>query len=100
MKEVKKLLVMQVANHVHGGWIQSSRQTTSKFPDSAKALSDAIEAAGPTLGPILLSMTEYMMFSFNEFSQSRLKSNFTVSELGMEVDRGESYPILHVADPM
>lgn len=62
---------MQVANHVHVSWIQSSRQTTSKFPDSAKALSDAIEAAGPTLGPILLYMTEYMMFSFNEFSQSR-----------------------------
>lgn len=47
------------------------QQTTYKFPDSEKALSDAIEAAGSTLGPILLSMSEYLMSSFNESYQSR-----------------------------
>ncbi|XP_031098016.1 ABC transporter A family member 1 [Ipomoea triloba] len=61
----------EVANYVQGGWIQKFQQTTYRFPDSEKALSDAIEAAGSTLGPILLSMSEYLMSSFNESYQSR-----------------------------
>ncbi|KAI7980453.1 ABC transporter A family member 1 [Camellia lanceoleosa] len=44
---------------------------TYRFPESEKALSDAIEAARPTLGPVLLSMSEYLMSSFNESYQSR-----------------------------
>ncbi|CAA2979777.1 ABC transporter A family member 1 [Olea europaea subsp. europaea] len=61
----------EVAEHVHGGWIQRFRQTTYRFPNSQKALDDAVEAAGSTLGPILLSMSEYLMSSFNESYQSR-----------------------------
>lgn len=63
--------IAQVSEHVRGGWIQKFRETTYRFPDSDKALVDAIEAAGPTLGPILLSMSEYLMSSFNETYQSR-----------------------------
>ncbi|VFQ98820.1 unnamed protein product [Cuscuta campestris] len=61
----------EVANYVRGGWIQMFQQTTYRFPNSGKALSDAIEAAGSTLGPALLSMSEYLMSSFNESYQSR-----------------------------
>lgn len=63
--------MVQVAQYVQGGWIQSFKPTAYKFPDSEKALTDAIEAAGPTLGPVLLSMSEYLMSSFNESYQSR-----------------------------
>lgn len=63
--------MVQVSDHVHGGWIQKYRETTYRFPDSAKAMNDAIEAAGSTLGPVLLSMSEYLMSSFNESYQSR-----------------------------
>ncbi|KAL6530473.1 Phospholipid-transporting ATPase abca1 [Orobanche minor] len=61
----------EVSEHVHGGWIQRFSQTMYEFPDSRKALSDAVEAAGPVLGPILLSMSEFLMYSFNESYQSR-----------------------------
>ncbi|XP_059646285.1 ABC transporter A family member 1 isoform X5 [Cornus florida] len=61
----------EVARYVEGGWIQRFRKSTYKFPDSKKALADAVEAAGPTLGPLLLSMSEYLMSSFNESYQSR-----------------------------
>ncbi|KAL3632486.1 Phospholipid-transporting ATPase abca1 [Castilleja foliolosa] len=64
-------IAKEVSEHVHGGWIQRFRQTTYEFPDSGKAMSDAVEAAGPTLGPILLSMSEYLMSSYNESYQSR-----------------------------
>lgn len=63
--------IAQVSEHVQGGWIQKFRKTTYRFPDSDKALVDAIEAAGPTLGPIFLSVSEYLMSSFNETYQSR-----------------------------
>lgn len=63
--------IPQVSEHVHGGWIQRFRQTAYRFPDSKKALVEAVEAAGPTLGPILLSMSEYLMSSYNESYQSR-----------------------------
>ncbi|CAL5351927.1 hypothetical protein CsSME_00039457 [Camellia sinensis var. sinensis] len=61
----------KVAQFVKGGWIQKLKPSTYRFPESEKALSDAIEAAGPTLGPVLLSMSEYLMSSFNESYQSR-----------------------------
>ncbi|XP_057438072.1 ABC transporter A family member 1 isoform X2 [Lotus japonicus] len=61
----------KVAKSVEGGWIQMCKPSSYKFPNSEKALSDAVEAAGPTLGPALLSMSEYLMSSFNESYQSR-----------------------------
>ncbi|KAM7505445.1 hypothetical protein LguiB_004349 [Lonicera macranthoides] len=61
----------EVANYIQGGWVQRFRRSTYRFPNSEKALTDAIEAAGPTLGPVLLSMSEYLMSSFNESYQSR-----------------------------
>ncbi|KAL8489520.1 hypothetical protein ACS0TY_025437 [Phlomoides rotata] len=64
-------IAQEVSEHVHGGWIQEFKQTKYRFPDSEKALVDAVEAAGPTLGPILLSMSEYLMSSYNETYQSR-----------------------------
>ena len=65
---------MQVAKYIEGGWIQSFKRSAYRFPDSEKALADAIEAAGPNLGPVLLSMSEYLMSSFNESYQSRCVS--------------------------
>ncbi|CAH9079387.1 unnamed protein product [Cuscuta epithymum] len=61
----------KVANYVHGGWIQMFQKTPYRFPDSEKASTDAIKAAGTTLGPALLSMSEYLMSSLNESYQSR-----------------------------
>lgn len=67
----KKLLVVQVSKYIKGGWIQSFKQSSYRFPNSENALADAVDAAGPTLGPVLLSMSEYLMSSFNESYQSR-----------------------------
>lgn len=66
----------QVAHYIEGGWIQEYKPSAYKFPDAEKALSNAIEAAGETLGPILLSMSEYLMSSFNESYQSRWLAHF------------------------
>lgn len=63
--------MLQVAKNVKGGWIQQFKSTAYKFPDSERALADAIKTAGPILGPVLLSMSEYLMSSFNESYQSR-----------------------------
>lgn len=65
------MLSLQVTKHLKGGWIQRVRKTSYKFPDSKKALNDAIQAAGPNLGPALLEMSEYLMSSFNESYESR-----------------------------
>ncbi|XP_048321587.1 ABC transporter A family member 1 isoform X2 [Ziziphus jujuba] len=64
-------IAKEVADYIKGGWIQSVKPIVYKFPDSERALADAIEAAGPNLGPVLLSMSEYLMSSFNESYQSR-----------------------------
>ncbi|KAL5812256.1 hypothetical protein ACOSQ3_027206 [Xanthoceras sorbifolium] len=61
----------EVTKYIKGGWIQSFKQSAYEFPDSAKALADAVKAAGPTLGPTLLSMSKFLMSSFNESYQSR-----------------------------
>ncbi|CAL0326631.1 unnamed protein product [Lupinus luteus] len=61
----------KVAQNVEGGWIQRFKPSSYKFPNSESALADAVEAAGPTLGPALISMSEYLMSSFNESYQSR-----------------------------
>ncbi|KAJ8624155.1 hypothetical protein MRB53_032685 [Persea americana] len=61
----------KVAAYIKGGWIQKLEPRTYKFPDLEKALSDAIEVAGPTLGPTLISMSEFLITSLNESYQSR-----------------------------
>ncbi|KAF7819038.1 ABC transporter A family member 1 isoform X1 [Senna tora] len=61
----------EVAHYVKGGWIQRVKPTAYKFPNQEKALADAVDVAGPTLGPALISMSEYLMSSFNESYQSR-----------------------------
>ncbi|XVE75594.1 hypothetical protein DITRI_Ditri12bG0105900 [Diplodiscus trichospermus] len=64
-------IAKEVAKYVEGGWIQKFKQTSYKFPDPDRALADAVEATGPSLGPVLLSMSEFLMSSFNESYQSR-----------------------------
>ncbi|KAH9679342.1 ABC transporter A family member 1 [Citrus sinensis] len=61
----------EVSKYIQGGWIQRFKQSSYRFPNAEKALADAVDAAGPTLGPVLLSMSEYLMSSFNESYQSR-----------------------------
>jgi len=65
---------MKVAQNVKGGWIQRCNSSSYKFPNSEKALADAVEAAGPAMGPALLNMSEYLMSSFNESYQSRCEN--------------------------
>jgi ATP-binding cassette subfamily A (ABC1) protein 3 len=69
--DLSKPISHEVVDYIQGGWIQKFRPSTYRFPDSEKALNDAIEAAGPELGPTLLSMSEYLMSSFNESYESR-----------------------------
>ncbi|KAG9132657.1 hypothetical protein Leryth_016697, partial [Lithospermum erythrorhizon] len=64
-------IAKEIGEHVHGGWIQQCRPTSYRFPDLEQAQMNAIEAAGRELGPTLLSMSEYLMSSFNESYQSR-----------------------------
>ncbi|KAI4381515.1 hypothetical protein MLD38_007580 [Melastoma candidum] len=64
-------LASEVAQYIEGGWIQKSQPSTYKFPDPEKAFAEAVEAAGPTLGPALLSMSEFLLSSVNESYQSR-----------------------------
>ncbi|KAG7961902.1 hypothetical protein I3843_09G039100 [Carya illinoinensis] len=69
--DLSRPIAKEIARYIDGGWIQSFKPSAYQFPDSEKALADAIEAAGPTLGPVLLSMSEFLMSSFNESYQSR-----------------------------
>lgn len=71
VRPIKILLILQVAQYIEGGWIQSLNHSEYRFPYEDKALRDAIEAAGPTLGPVLLNMSKFLMSSFNESYQSR-----------------------------
>ncbi|KAK8955097.1 ABC transporter A family member 1 [Platanthera zijinensis] len=61
----------KVASHIMGGWIQREEPRSFRFPEPEKASADAIEAAGPIVGPLLLSMSEYLISSLNESYQSR-----------------------------
>ncbi|KAJ4969915.1 hypothetical protein NE237_003014 [Protea cynaroides] len=61
----------EVAPYIKGGWIQRFELSPYRFPNAEIALADAIEAAGPRLGPILISMSEFLMSSLNESYQSR-----------------------------
>ncbi|PPD73624.1 hypothetical protein GOBAR_DD29449 [Gossypium barbadense] len=74
-------IAKEVAKNVEGGWIQKFKPTSYKFPDSERALADAVEAAGPTLGPVLLSMSEFLMSSFNESYQSSFFPLFEYSNM-------------------
>ncbi|XP_024515167.1 ABC transporter A family member 1 [Selaginella moellendorffii] len=64
-------IAQKVARYVSGGWIQKEEPRVYKFPDSDTVLQNAIDAAGPSLGPALVSMSEYLMTSFNETYESR-----------------------------
>lgn len=82
----------EIASCIDGGWIQEFKPSTYRFPESEKALSDAIEAAGPILGPRLLSMSEFLMSSLNESYQSRYGA---VVMDKLNDDGSLSYTILH-----
>ncbi|PRQ44758.1 putative ABC transporter, P-loop containing nucleoside triphosphate hydrolase [Rosa chinensis] len=69
--DLSRPIAQEVAEYIEGGWIQTFKPSGYKFPNSEKALNDAIEVAGETLGPALLSMSEFLMSSFNESYQSR-----------------------------
>ncbi|KAK9664352.1 hypothetical protein RND81_14G035600 [Saponaria officinalis] len=82
----------EIALKIDGGWIQEFKPSPYRFPDSEKALSDAVEAAGPSLGPRLLSMSEYLMYSLNQSYQSR----YGAIMMDNENDDGSlSYTVLH-----
>ncbi|KAL4325993.1 hypothetical protein GQ457_11G008730 [Hibiscus cannabinus] len=85
-------IAKEVAKYVEGGWIQKFQPTSYRFPDSDRALADAVEAAGPTLGPVLLSMSEFLMSSFNESYQSRYGA---VVMDGQYNDGSLGYTVLH-----
>uniref|UniRef100_A0A1D1XQT2 ABC transporter A family member 1 n=1 Tax=Anthurium amnicola TaxID=1678845 RepID=A0A1D1XQT2_9ARAE len=61
----------KVSSYIKGGWIQKQKPRSFKFPDPEKALADAVDAAGPALGPALISMSEFLITSLNESYQSR-----------------------------
>ncbi|CAN0878408.1 ABC transporter A family member 1 [Linum grandiflorum] len=85
-------IAKEVAKHIQGGWIQKYETSDYNFPDSERALSDAIDAAGPTLGPTLLSMSEFLMSSFNQSYESRYGA-VVMDEQDTEGSVG--YTILH-----
>jgi ATP-binding cassette subfamily A (ABC1) protein 3 len=68
------------------------RNTSYKFPNPKEALADAIDAAGPTLGPTLLSMSEFLMSSFDQSYQSRYGS---ILMDGQHPDGSLGYTVLH-----
>ncbi|KAI7740196.1 hypothetical protein M8C21_031110, partial [Ambrosia artemisiifolia] len=85
-------IAKEVSHYIEGGWIQKFKESTYRFPDPSKALEDAIEAAGPTLGPRLLSMSEYLMSSFNESYESR----YGAIVMDPQNDNGSiGYTVLH-----
>ncbi|CAN6443979.1 unnamed protein product [Victoria cruziana] len=82
----------QVASFVQGGWIQKAELRSYRFPNTERALFDAIEVAGPILGPSLLSMSEYLITSLNESYQSRYGAVLLDEQKG---DGSISYTVLH-----
>ncbi|KAL9302465.1 ABC transporter A family member 1 [Arabidopsis thaliana] len=85
-------IAKEVAQYIEGGWIQPLRNTSYKFPNPKEALADAIDAAGPTLGPTLLSMSEFLMSSFDQSYQSRYGS---ILMDGQHPDGSLGYTVLH-----
>ncbi|XP_020526672.1 ABC transporter A family member 1 isoform X2 [Amborella trichopoda] len=82
----------KVAAYMKGGWIQRLKPRSYKFPNPEKALHDAVEAAGPVLGPALLSMSEFLITSLNESYQSRYGA-ILMDDLNDYGDMG--YTVLH-----
>ncbi|CAL1377626.1 unnamed protein product [Linum trigynum] len=82
----------EVAKHIEGGWIQRYEKSDFKFPDPKRALTDAIDAAGPTLGPVLLSMSEFLMSSFNQSYESRYGAIVMDAQ---KKDGSVGYTVLH-----
>ncbi|KAK1318291.1 ABC transporter A family member 1 [Acorus calamus] len=64
-------IARKVASYVKGGWIQELQPRTYKFPNSEKVLAEAVKAADPSLGPTLVTMSEFLITSLNESYQSR-----------------------------
>ncbi|KAF6155278.1 hypothetical protein GIB67_019804 [Kingdonia uniflora] len=85
-------IVKMVSQYVEGGWIQKVEPRSYKFPDSEKALAEAIEVAGPRLGPALISMSEFLITSLNESYQSRYGA---VLMDDINIDGSLGYTILH-----
>ncbi|XP_078148271.1 ATP-binding cassette A1 isoform X2 [Carex rostrata] len=85
-------IALQVASNLRGGWIQNQEPRSFRFPDSEKVLRDAIIAAGPTLGPTLVSMSEFLITSLNESYQSRYGA---VVMDDMDNSGGAGYTVLH-----
>ncbi|KAF9597369.1 hypothetical protein IFM89_017715 [Coptis chinensis] len=81
-----------VSHYVEGGWIQRAEPRSYEFPDSEKALADAVGVAGPRLGPTLISMSEYLISSLNESYQSRYGA---VVMDDQSDDRSLGYTVLH-----
>ncbi|CAM9002500.1 unnamed protein product [Rhodiola kirilowii] len=69
--DLSSQISIEVAEYVKGGWIQRYKPTAYKFPNAEKALADANTSAGPSLGPVLLFMSEYLMSSLNKTYESR-----------------------------
>ncbi|KAL1813550.1 hypothetical protein ACET3Z_023615 [Daucus carota] len=90
--DLSRPISQEVARYVQGGWIQKFEKTTYRFPDSEKVLADAVEAAGTTLGPVLLSMSEYLMSSLNLTYQSRYGA-IVMDDLNNDGSIG--YTVLH-----
>ncbi|GAV57854.1 ABC_tran domain-containing protein/ABC2_membrane_3 domain-containing protein [Cephalotus follicularis] len=85
-------IAKEVAKYIEGGWIQMVKPSAYKFPNSDKALADAVAAAGSKLGPVLLSMSEFLMSSFNESYQSRYGAIVMDSQ---NDDGSLGYTVLH-----
>ncbi|KAF3771813.1 ABC transporter A family member 1 [Nymphaea thermarum] len=82
----------QVASFMEGGWSQKAELRSYRFPNTGRALFDAIEVAGPVLGPSLLSMSEYLITSLNESYQSRYGAVLMDDQNG---DGSIAYTVLH-----
>ncbi|CAN8286970.1 unnamed protein product [Cochlearia groenlandica] len=90
--DLSESISKEVAQYIEGGWIQPLRNSSYKFPNPDKALADAIEAAGPMLGPTLLSMSEFLMSSFDQSYESRYGA---VLMDGQHQDGSLGYTVLH-----
>ncbi|CAA7057158.1 unnamed protein product [Microthlaspi erraticum] len=90
--DLSEPIAKEVSQYIKGGWIQPLKNSSYKFPNPKEALADAIDAAGPTLGPTLLSMSEFLMSSFDQFYESRYGA---VLMDGQYPDGSLGYTVLH-----
>ncbi|XP_018476057.2 ABC transporter A family member 1 [Raphanus sativus] len=90
--DLSEPIAKEVAEYIEGGWIQPLRNSSYKFPNPKEALADAIDAAGPTLGPTLLSMSEFLMSSFDQSYESRYGAVLMDSQ---HPDGSVGYTVLH-----